>query len=452
MTYTAPNSAQRAPYSNQKLSTSPLFILFLIWLLSVPFYKLNVVGTWSIDNILAPLLFAAWMVTIPLRTMSKPHSRQVLIVLSIIALYLFLDLLDHKLSHEPTPLLSALWQELKVLLYLVLPVLYIQNIVQFRRALGILALIAGVACLSAIAAAAGLVHIDYAIAEPRLNIGLIRTAGVVGTFGSLTALVVTALLASFALAQKPESTLLRRRYIRWFLYMILFAGMLAAQSRNMVLSASLAVTTYYLLLPVSTRSSRLILLLYSFGLLVATLILVLFGLPIIQLAYDSIVGTGSTKGSVLDRLISYEAAWNLITQEPWFGPASLGPVIFNDIERTIHNFWLGILFKGGIFGFIPIATLFVISLYGSLSRARVPTLRHEAIAMLALTLALMFSSFFYVAHNTLLFWLCIGVTLSLSGLSTNTNTDPALESGKTGINAPLVWQHGVIPRRHRHNA
>ena len=371
-------------------------------------------------------------------------------VLSIISFYLLLVILDHELSHEPIPMLYALWQEAKVLLYLLLPVLYIEDIAQFRRTLGILAFIAGVACFTAITASAGLIHIDYAVAESRLNIGLIRTAGVVGTFGSLTALVVTALMASFTLAQQPRGTLLRRRYIRWLLYLILLLGMLAAQSRNMILSAGLAITCYYFLLSVSVRG-RMILVLYAFGLLLATLFLVFFGLPLLQHAYNTIIGTGSMQGSALDRLMSYKATWNLIVKEPWLGPKTLSPIMYDQIERTIHNFWLGILFKGGILGFIPIATLFCISLYGSLRSSQSTTIRSEAIAMISLTLSLMFSSFFYVAQNTLLFWLCIGITLSLNGLSINIKSSPTNGGDKKVVNSSLFWRNGVIPRRRLHN-
>lgn len=394
-------------------------IFFYLWVLSLPFYQFNVIGTLSVDNIVGPFLIFLWLATSFLGRMSQARNRNLLVILGIVLFYFLSILISFTLSGTLSQIVGIIWQELKLILYLILPMLYIRTTQSYNTVLRLFVVNAVVVSAVAFAQSIGLIDLEFSrsFGGSRYELeGITRSPGLLGNYGDVAILLSLTVLVIYGCWEDLHWRILNSRIIRYGIYCVIAFGVFASQSRNVVLSILVAVISYYIFNKLKKRKSINVapLIAITLILFVPLLLLTYYLIPHL---YTILLGEGGVKESVLDRFVQYEIALKYISENILFGLGSSVYGKHEDLVRTIHNLWLGVALKGGLFAVVPILLLYYKIFTNAVIQMRNENFKNEPAVVAASSVAMVIASLFYVAQDAYIFWALMGLYLSLNTLA-----------------------------------
>lgn len=390
-------------------------LLFYVWVLSLPFYQASVVGSLSIDNIVGPIIFLLWLVLLPIGSVDAKRAQRLTVIIAILFAYFVISSFGFLMvGGTSLGLTGVVIQNAKLLLYLIVPIICVRDQRVFGVMLHLLVIDALIVCAAAIGQSFGLIDLGFSrsVAGNRLAEfeGVVRSPGLLGNYGDVAILLAFALVATRLGAEGSSRRFLGRRVVRYTIYGVLVLGVFAAQSRNVLLSMIVAWISCFFFLRIVRRQIKnpTFLFLILFSLLPAVLLIGYFVLPYL---YSALLGEGGVRESVLQRFSQYEAAFSLLREYFWFGLGASDQ--YEILMAGLHNFWLGLALKGGMFAVGLVATLFYLILKNAISHMVGSSASHEAVPVATTALAMLVASMFYVAQESYIFWALMGVCLSL---------------------------------------
>lgn len=338
--------------------------LFVIWVASLPFVDFYIIGELSIDNLLVPVLFVAFL-------LSAKKIGQVgwgrLVVVGLI--YIVGSAFDHRIIQGGiVPFTSLLWQFTRDASYFFLPLIFItrKEVFPFVNAAVIWVALCGM--VSAFLVSLGLLRLEHVRMEAsRIGIeALPKVTGVLENFGDVAILSAFAILAALIYEKRELPFKLSTRFGKTFIFVGLFLGLLGTQSRNILLTMIVAIMAFFFFAKLANvkRSRRQGYLIGAFMLLLVGAAIVGFFLPAIMNVLTTMSG-GEAAQTALGRLESYLDALALANE------AFLSGIQYNTLTKAmlatgIHNFWLGLLLRGGLINVLAVLTLIVIGFRGVL--------------------------------------------------------------------------------------
>lgn len=423
-----------------------LLSFFYLWILSIPFYQFNVIGTLSADNILGPILFIIWLISSGTGNASYIRKRHLITVLSIIFLYLFSTLVGLLAEGSFKHILILLWQDVKLVLYLLLPLLCIQTKASFRVALRLLVVDGVIISVASFLQSFGLVDFSFSrsLGGDRLGIeGIVRSAGILTNYGDIAILLTISMLVMYCCWKEERKIIYSSKIIHYGIYSVLAVGILAAQSRNVVISIIVGYFSFYIFSKLVNKQVNVPALLVT--LLILAVPLLLIANLVLPSVYTALLGQGGVKASILDRVAQYEYALALITDNFLFGLS--GDLLEQNFAliSSLHNLWLGLALKGGVFAMLAFLLLFYIVITNALSLVMTSKyLRKEANLVAATSISMLVTSMFYVAHDAHIFWMMMGVTLSLYTLADQNFQVEAGNESKTVEDVNIISNSSVL--------
>lgn len=342
----------------------PAFALYAIWFLSLPFYRFSVVATYSLDNLLAPLVCLSAVFLPSVRDPSVRHQRSCAIG-AILMLYLIyttsglLTVLDNSEAFW-----SRAWQSLRAGFYVLAPLLYIRDRWSWDVTKVLIMLCAMAAAISAFLASIGVIDLEverYGVSRLEVDwlpkaIGLFSSYGDVAMLYGFTAVVL--------LSHKKGDLFLGlgSLWFRLVVALVLFMGLAGSQSRNIALSTVAAVGAYYVLDRFRRAKGGLryaIAVYFLIAAMVAGALMVVFGGDVVE----DVSGWGgeSAYQTAQTRLFSYQKAIELIVAEPLFGVSQVTYKAWGGLVDGIHNMWLRILLQRGVIGFLAMMAMVVLA-------------------------------------------------------------------------------------------
>lgn len=396
-------------------------LLFFLWVLSVPFSRYSLVGSYSLDNLLVLLL--------PLLALFLPAPAGantlrgwiVCLIWSWICYLIFATGWTLHYFTAPELLKERLFGLIKDVFYFSVPLLYLRNRYAFKRMKGILILLAIMAALSAILASLGVIHLPADRFEAsRIGVEwLPKAIGLFSSYGDVAMLysVTAVLLISHDRAALPWG--LGRPIIKLAIWSALLVGLIGNQSRNVLLT-TLAAMAIYMAIRILEKEehakNRLLLVSFAVaGLLVLLGLVVVFGQDMVS-EVSQLGGTGAA-GTAKARLGSYQQAIGLIAREPWLGISLETYQTWGPLAEGIHNMWLKIMLNGGFLSLLAMLALLWRALRGVMGTnlgASAEFYRDRAM-IAALLASLLLASQFY-GGMTSVWWILLGVVISFGWL------------------------------------
>lgn len=342
----------------------PVFALYAIWFLSLPFYRYSVVATYSLDNLLAPLACLAAVFLPRVRDPLVRHQRAWAIgtVLTLYLIYTAAGLLAAIDNAEE--FWSRAWQGLRGGFYVLAPLLYIRDRWSWDATKVLIMLCAMAAAVSVFLASIGVIDLEverYGVSRLEVDwlpkaIGLFSSYGDVAMLYGFTAVVL--------LSHKKGDLFLGlgRLWARLAVALVLFVGLAGSQSRNMALSTVAAIGAYYMLdrFRRAKGGLRYAMVVYFFiAAMVAGALMVVFGGDVVE----DVSGWGgeSAYQTAQTRLFTYQKAIELIVVEPVFGVSQATYKVWGGLVDGIHNMWLRILLQRGVIGFLAVIAMVVLA-------------------------------------------------------------------------------------------
>ncbi|MFT6043761.1 MAG: hypothetical protein ACI8TV_001181 [Porticoccaceae bacterium] len=401
-------------YKAKSVRLGGIFYLYVIWLLSLPFYRFSVVGTYSLDNLLAPLLcFTAIAVpSIPSAGLTAHRRKTILIALAIYSVYALA--ITFKFINNPDIFLAKAWNMLRDSFYFLVPMLYIRDQKSYRITKSVLMIMASLAGISALLAALGIVEFEVErFAESRIGVDwLPKSIGLYSAYGDV------AILFSFTVLMLVSHN---KQQIRFWLGSLpaklsiitcLLAGFAGAQSRNMLLSVLVSYLVFRVFKKIekAPRSRRnVLIMLYGLGGTMAASLLLFLGSFISQM----ISGLGGEKAqhTADQRVESYDKAIELVWDSAFMGVDSVAYTRWGEMIEHLHNMWLSLLTLGGAFALFAVAGLMFYAAKGALG-ARAQSANPIDKSIILGVLAAMFIATQFYPGLTDTFWLMLGVLMS----------------------------------------
>lgn len=409
--------------------------LFLLWLLTLPFYQFSVFGTISLDNILIPVLLIVFFVHLLLSGFSSFHDNKKkihvnLFILTCLSIYLSGHLLKLSLSTEI--FWGRAWHLTKIIGYFFLPLLFTNSLSYLKKINSLIIIVCLIGSLSAFLAAVGLIELDVTrFSESRIGEEwLPKSIGLFAAYGELAHLITYTLLLT--ISQRKEEFLFGRGYlpVKILVIIIILLGIVGTQSRNIILSSVVGIITYgYLkLIDVKRAKNRTVSTFVGifYLLMISSLTLALFGSDLVLFFKN--IGGQDAQATASVRLESYKVAWEMIKEAPILGVSAEVYRKHYEFINGVHNIWLGVALQGGIISIIGMLTLMSSALVLTFQRVVKGDLARQAQISVAFAVSLFITSLFYIAHDAHLFWIMLAVTLSVSfipadkGMSTQDST------------------------------
>ena len=343
---------------NTSLPAAVTRLFYSVWLLSMPFYLYSLVGTLSLDNILAPIVFALLTIRLVFSTGALPRLKFTIIIVycllfTIYACGRFFSVIA---NHELFAF--TLVSVGKQFIYLFLPILFINSQKDFILTSRLILIVAVIGIFSALLSSVGLVEFPVErYAESRIGITSLKKAiGLFANFGDMAILGSYAILFMYIVERRRIS--IPYRLVRYSATLLLLAGYLGTQSRNMYLTliGGIFFAAYYRL---TMNRSTWINLVFG-NLVVLVCIAAVAAATFFEInTLESVKGFGGTKeaaATVDARLTQYVMAWGLFQQNPFFGHAV--PILEAGVE--IHNLWLGLMALGGVTSTVAVTLMFLV--------------------------------------------------------------------------------------------
>ena len=392
-------------------------LLFQIWILSFLFYQVDLIGTLSIDNIMVPLLVLAWLFVGDRSNPKVNSARLAMIGLSSAVFFVLIIIEFVKLGGggNITATYPSIIEHLKHFGYILIPLLYISSERDLKWTL--LSIFAVIMINSALAVLGSLgMAPSFVLARESTRIpGLLRARGPLVNDGD-TALLLTliSLLVWTSLRHRIQFVRLGSA-VRWVSLLILLAGAIATQSRNVILTIAMGFAVYYWLRMMMQNSGSGVRIVLSMAGVVAFLLsatAVVLNAELIIAWVTNMFGM-SGEGTVRDRLASYSHAMELLEGSMLLG-LSPNEVVRNSLFiAKLHNMWLGMALFSGIVGVALVSLLIVTSLINALRLVRNPEWKEYGLVIMSFILAsLWFSPSFYPGHNAFIFWFCLGIAMT----------------------------------------
>ena len=405
------------------------FGLFVLWVLSLPLFRVNVVGSLSIDNLLAPAVFVAWVFA-AIISPSKYASRRQFSYLAIIFIYAIAAILTGISSGGMSFVFYELVALIKLVLYCSLPILCINSLWQFKFVSKIVVIITAVVCWSAVFGSVGAIQFDFIdvadrAGDTRLDVEIdrggssaiiSRSAGLVGEFG------IMALLVSYTLAVmlvRSETELQGSRTVRsgiiyyWFIMVSVALGVVAAQSRNILLSASVVAMVVFVgsLFQRSRGAAKPLVIMLVFFVVVAVSITAYIEFSDI---YAVMLGTGAMKASASARLDQYAWVLETVRGHLLFGVGGEVRVRFAEKISSVHNLWLNHLVRMGLIGLLPLVWLFWKTMLDTYNARKYEAVMKRATAIFGFFLSMIVAVTFFAAQGALIFWFLLGMVIAFN--------------------------------------
>lgn len=386
-------------------------ILFTAWVLSIPFYHFSLIGSLSLDNIIAPILFVYLILQISMQAQSltKEQIRNLMITLVTVLVYL----VSHTINLLTTE--SLVWSSIvtvaKSMLFFLLPILFIRSEKDLRYASYLIILVMFLGSASALMSALGVVKFEFARqAESRINLDVLpKSVGLFTSFGDMALLISISIMLAIN-GMKTKVFFSKSAFLVVLTFSVM--GMISMQSRNMAFTILLSVVAYYVIgwwRKTHTLKTKLYSSLVA-GIVFSVFVLLFFGGPLLEWV-EGLGGTNEAKATVEDRLEQYMFAWSLVENRILLGADSNLYEKYELVISFIHNMWLKELVRSGLFGIIAILWIYIraldrqIDIYNnnqlSISRCYV-----------GLLIGLLVVTQFYPA-DTQVFWLLLGIATAM---------------------------------------
>jgi O-antigen ligase len=385
-----------------------------IWLLSLPFHEFALIGTLSVDNILAPILLVFIVLSIVTQARRMPGEQTANLM------WVAAAMLAYFLSHTVNLLLtehviwSSMYSVAKSMLYFLLPVLFIRNERDLQRSSDMMIIVTVVGCVTALMSALGLVSFEFARqAESRIDLAYIpKSVGLFSAYGDMAMLISLSLL--LVIAGRKKSVLFGKGSLLKILIVLVIAliGIVSMQSRNVVFTLITSLIAFYVI-GRWRKGRKWKFKLYASlaaGVVGVAITIVLFSGPLISWV-EGLGGTSEAKATVEARLESYAFAWSMVSDRILLG-ADPQTVEQNALFISfIHNMWLKELVQSGVVGIIAVLFIFIRSLRRQVERLAADR-DSNARAYLALLAGMLVATQFFPG-NTPVFWVLIGIASAM---------------------------------------
>lgn len=390
--------------------------LFQVWIFSFLLYRVDIVGSLSVDNLLVPILVLLWLTAGDRANAQVNRARFRMVML---ASFVFLSLIVADLAKiggggGMGALLPPVTEHLKHYAYVLVPLLYVSSEQSLKWTLAsLLAVIVinnGLAMLGAL----GLGSSFMLVGESSRIPGLLRARGPLWNDGDV-ALLMSLLLVLVWTGARHKLDFAGPKWV-WVLCVVaMLSGIVAIQSRNIILTVAMAFGLYYWLRMVTQGGrggARVLLSVVGMFLFFGAITFAVVYADAIIAWVTHMFGV-SGEGTVRDRLSSYSSAILLLEGKMLFG-LTAGQIAANSLfVAKLHNMWLGLALFSGIFGVVAVFGLITASFIGALRLARSPDWREYGAVLASFILAsLWFSPNFYPGHNAFVFWFCIGLAMT----------------------------------------
>lgn len=385
--------------------------LSFIWLLSLSFYKFSLVGSLSLDNLLAPILFFLLVFGIFTRSvkLTAAQSRNLFWTGVTATVYL----LAHSLNLLTTQ--SAVWVSIitvaKGMLYFFLPVMFINSEQQLKRANNAIIVVMLIGCGTALLQSLGLIHLSFArSAGSRFDLsGFEKSTGFLGSYGDVGMLTSLALLLVIG-GRRGRVFFGRGSWIKILIVVAAaLAGILAQQSRNLIFTVMVSIGAFVYLGHIRKRRNWRGVFYATLigGVAVSSIIIVLYADTLIAWV-QSIGGTKEAAATVAARLSQYKFGWSLVHDRLLTGADPAKIQSDQTLVTFIHNMWLKELVEGGLPAVAATMWFYIRAIRNQVSRYYDTSKRFEARAYLALLVGLLLATQFYPA-STYIYWVLLGI-------------------------------------------
>ena len=421
MTPPLPPSGSMATSVNSRHRYRILSSIYAFWILSLPFYQFSVVGTYSIDNLLAPLVC---ILAVPINLLQDrryvlKRMRILLLVLTFYSIYG----LARMITFYGIPKLFLIFGQYSLLhgFYFLAPILFIHDLRTFRMTKSMLIIVTMTGAMSAFLAAIGLIHLGLErFDETRVGLAwLPKAIGLFSSYGDLAILYGFTVVLIISHGRKDLFLGLGTRFGKMFVWITLLLGLVGSQSRNILLSTLTALGIYWVFRkfqkPMKSNLIPKIGLLLA-GIIISSCILIVYGDNLMEIISN--LGGKRARLSVDDRIGSYALALQLLKEEPMtfvLGVSSENYLVYAPVVDHIHNMWLKLLLTGGIFAVSGIAGLLWIALYPGLAPAKKPIIPAEPPHVVSTVAAIFIASQFYGGLSQMM-WVLLGMLISFSGV------------------------------------
>ncbi len=385
--------------------------IFILWLLALPFNQFDIYGSLSLDNILTILLVILIPVQLITTNSTLESARRVRIVITLVIIHLMFLIMAFTSTGTFSDMLKIMIPEVKFKLYFIIPLLFISTIYQYKRTLVII-LIDGIVIASfAFLQAVDIIHLEFSrsVAGDRLGLeGIGRSAGLLANYGDMAIMLTFSLFVLLYLIPKPIKI---NPLVKLLMIVILLAGVIASQSRNVVLSIIIGYVSYRVMMRIIKMkgSERFI---NYFLIFVAGVTALIAGYVLYPFLLDLILGSGGTRQSVMDRWDSYIMSLELIFEHPLFGLPTDKQMAYMGMIAGIHNMWLLFMLKGGVLSIIPLIILFSLAFRWSIGAGHNKDRKVVSSIVASMVIVLLASSMAYVVVYSNIFWAIFGLLIS----------------------------------------
>jgi hypothetical protein len=395
--------------------------LFLFWLLTLPFHQYSIFGSYSADNLIAPLLLFLSFVFIGLR----PKDGCFLSFGWLITLFLLLMIYigGHIFSKFDEPALALLrtTKLVKDLLYFMLPIVVVRRLKFRDKVEAVVVVVTIIACISAFLAALDFYHPpSIRISPSRIGLdALPRAIGLFRAFGDM-ALLITFSTIVVVFVRKWSII------FKFTIGMALIGGILASQSRNVMLTLGTGILAFGILqwLAMAKKNVRI-----HRAVLLGLLIVVLGTALILSsnLWTETLMTWGGKQATITanQRLDQYQFALVQLKKSILFGVDAAKYSRLQPYIDFVHNLWLRELLQGGIFAVGALVAIIFIAIINGLRSMQVRGYEKRGAAYVGFILSLIISTQFNPS-GTQVFWVLLG--LVVSNATPNVSKSPSLNN------------------------
>jgi len=331
-----------------------LYIVFIGFILSLPFRNYPVISTYSLDNLLAPLccVLAFLIPKVADRRIVAERRRVITMIAALYAIYTFSTVVSYFEDNEL--LRTQSWTMLKQSFYIFAPLLLIRDRWLFQATQPLIIGITVLAAISTILTSLGIVQLEVErFAESRVNLDwLPKSIGLFVGYGDMAILYSATVVILLSSVKGSLPLKLSSKVAKLGITLALLAGLAGAQSRNVLLTVIVTIGVYYLCGPLAiirNNQTRMvyITLIFAVSVVGITTFLVFFDFWAEAI---SKAGGHSAYQTAQGRLLSYEKAFTVIWQEPIFGVSIKSYKAHRDLIESLHNMWIYTTLKAGIIG------------------------------------------------------------------------------------------------------
>jgi hypothetical protein len=389
-----------------------LGILYIIWVLSLPFRDFHVIAAFSVDNLLVPIIALFWAM-VPRAGIKQRGQKYLMGAFTVLAVYVFGALFDQRVFQGDFGLKGSLWNLARDGGYFIVPMLMLGNRKILRYNNTAILAVASIGCITALLVSLDLLHIQRArIDDSRVGIDVLNKAtGIFTNFGDLAILLSYSMLVTVSSSKSDLAFGLGTRLGKSVMWSMALIGLAGTQSRNILLSTLTGLVIYWSLARLyrlKKKRRRAIFLLITFGALIMSGLLIVLAGPIID--FLSNLGGGNAGNTAAARLTQYRAALDLLSESLLFGISYADPR-HASLAAHIHNLWLGLFLRGGIFGVLTFALLIFIIIRRAISALDRNAADSQAKIILSFACAVLVSTLFFPG-GSMIFWFLLGVACS----------------------------------------